>query len=202
MQHFVNKYLSHIDHSIKIADIGSQVVEGQTYEYSYRKFFNKEPWQYVGCDMVAGNNVDIVFKNPYSWEEIKSDTFDVVVSGQALEHVEYIWVAMLEIARILREGGYCCIIVPSSGLLHKYPLDCWRFYEDGLVALAKWARLEVLEVHTQRSTADFEGFDPIWQDSVLICRKPHRKFSSKIKFWLANRINRLMVKNLIDKVNA
>lgn len=190
MQSFVNKYLSHIDRPIKIADIGSQAVEGQTYEYTYKKFFDQEPWQYFGCDMVAGNNVDIVFKNPYTWNEIKSGTFDVVVSGQALEHVEYIWVTILEIARIMREGGYCCIIVPSGGVLHRYPLDCWRFYEDGLSALAKWARLEVLEVYTQRSSDDFEGFDPVWQDSVLICRKPQRRFLSKIKFWLGNRIGK------------
>lgn len=143
-----------------------------------------------------GDNVDIVFKNPYSWDEIKSGTFDVVVSGQALEHAEYVWVTMLEISRILREEGLCCIIVPSCGKRHAYPYDCWRFYEDGLSALAKFARLEVLDVFTQRSTADFEHYSPQWQDSVIICKKPVMKITSKIKFYFLNKSSRLMVKNL------
>ena len=35
--------------------------------------------------MVAGNNVDLVVDNPYCWKELSSCSYDVVVSGQALE---------------------------------------------------------------------------------------------------------------------
>jgi len=192
MQSFVDKYLAPMGRSLKIADIGSQVVEGQVGEGSYKKCFGRENWEYVGCDMVPGNNVDIVFKNPYAWDEIKNGTFDVVVSGQALEHVEYIWVTVMEMERILKEGGLCCLIVPSSGYAHMYPIDCWRFLEGGLAALAKWARMDIIEVFTQRCPEDFGQYDPIWQDSVLICQKPRRTWRSKIKFMLAYKAGRLM----------
>lgn len=198
MQMFVKKHLSvgTSSRARKVADIGSQVVTGQA--ESYKDFFNADSWQYLGVDMIEGNNVDIRLQNPYSWDEIKSDTFDVVISGQALEHVEYIWVTMLEIARILKSGGLCCIVVPSQGHKHSFPLDCWRFFDDGLVALAKWARLEVVEVYTQNANSDDEIKDPEWQDSVIVCRKPQHRFFSRIKFYLANRVCRLMVKNLVN----
>jgi len=195
MKKFVDKYIHNASAPLKVADIGSQTVPGQL--ESYKEYFGS--CRYYGVDMVAGQNVDILLRNPYSWDEIKSNTFDVVVSGQALEHVEYIWVTMLEITRILKEDGLCCIIVPSQGIKHSWPLDCWRFFDDGLVALAKWARLEIMEVYTQSDEVDGEVRDQMWQDSVIVCRKPRRSFLSKIKFYLANKACRLMVKNLMVK---
>ena len=196
MQAFIDNYLSEPTCLIKVADIGSQVVAGQSIDNSYKSLFGGKSVHYYGCDVVAGNNVDIVFKNPYAWNEIKNNTFDVVISGQALEHVEYIWVTFLEITRILKEGGLCCIIVPSSGHQHSFPIDCWRFNEDGLTALAKWARLEVLNVYANRTPDSGSGYDPEWQDTVLICRKPKYKTLSRIKFYFANKVCRAMVKNL------
>jgi len=196
MSKFIRTYLTP-QHSakLKVADIGSQVVAEQTDFLSYKQLF--ESYQYYGVDVVAGDNVDILLRNPYNWNEIKSNTFDVVVSGQALEHVEYTWVTILEIARILKEGGLCCLVVPSQGYKHSYPLDCWRFFDDGLVALAKWARLEVLDVYTQTDEVEGAIRDPVWQDSVIVMRKPKRSFVSKVKFSLANKACKQMVKNLI-----
>ena len=39
----------------------------------------------------------------------------MVVSGQTFEHIEYIWVTIVEIARVLRTGGLACLIAPGSG---------------------------------------------------------------------------------------
>ncbi|MDD3415396.1 MAG: hypothetical protein PHY47_15535 [Lachnospiraceae bacterium] len=63
-------------------DIGSQMVEGDEIG-SYKSLFEagKDNWEYLGCDMVAGNNVDIVFKKPYDWKEIKRNSMDCVISG-------------------------------------------------------------------------------------------------------------------------
>jgi hypothetical protein len=32
-------------------------------------------------------------------EQVASDSADVVISGQAFEHIQYFWITMLEIAR-------------------------------------------------------------------------------------------------------
>src|SRR5690625_2022048 len=141
MEKFVAKHLkSDKEKDLNILDIGSQDVNG-----TYKPLFNRPKWNYTGCDMAKGDNVDIVLENPYDWRMIPSNKYDVVISGQAFEHIEYIWVTILEIARVLKEGGKCCIIAPSSGKEHKHPVDCWRFYPDGFRALARYAGLEVRE---------------------------------------------------------
>ena len=112
--------------NLTILDLGSQNVNG-----SYKELFNCPHWKYIGMDMSPGNNVDLVLEDPYSWKEIESDSVDVLISGQALEHIEFFWITFQEIARVLKPGGLCCIIAPSSGHEHRYPVDCWRFYPDG-----------------------------------------------------------------------
>ena len=142
MRAFRNKYLSAREgERLTVLDLGSMDVNG-----SYREIFDHPKWRYQGLDLAEGENVDIVLKNTYSWKEVKSDSVDVLVSGQAFEHMEFFWITMLEVARVLKPGGLCCIIAPSSGYEHRYPVDCWRFFPDGMDALARFARLKVLAI--------------------------------------------------------
>ncbi|KPU44251.1 hypothetical protein OXPF_24190 [Oxobacter pfennigii] len=190
MEKFVAKYLSdYTDKEIKIIDIGSQDVNG-----SYKPLFDNPKWEYYGCDMEEGNNVDIVLKDVYNWKEVKSDSFDVVVSGQAFEHIEYFWATMLEISRVAKYGGLLCIIAPSAGVEHRYPVDCWRYYPDGFRALARYSGLEVLEVYTDWYPIDYPDRGEIWKDSVLICKKPDMPVVQKFKMYLKNRLSKLAVK--------
>ena len=170
MKRFISKYITSKEESpLKIADIGSQDVD---LVGNYRSLFTSPLWQYCGVDMSAGANVDIVLHDPYHWAELDSNTFDIVISGQALEHIEFFWLAMLEIQRILKPGGICCLIAPSSGPEHRYPVDCWRFYPDGFRALAKYANLQVLEVYVQWDSEFYPDRDAVWNDCVLIAKKP------------------------------
>jgi SAM-dependent methyltransferase len=167
MQAFRDAYLaSRHTERLRILDIGSQDVNG-----SYRSLFAQGAWHYVGVDMATGHNVDIVLRNPYDWRELPSGSADVVVSGQAFEHIEFFWISALEIARVLRPGGICCLIVPSAGPEHRYPVDCWRFYPDGLRAMARFAGLDVLRVETDWEGRGGEGGD-LWHDSILVAQKP------------------------------
>ncbi|MCK9230786.1 MAG: methyltransferase domain-containing protein [Syntrophales bacterium] len=177
MEDFCRRYLSgKEDVSLRIYDLGSQDVNG-----SYRSLFHKPKWMYIGIDMAQGDNVDVVLHTPYVWREITDNSADVVISGQAFEHIEYFWITMLEIARVLKPAGICCILAPSSGPEHRYPLDCWRFYPDGMRSLAKFAHLEVIEVSTQWSDEGYEDGSDWWHDSMLVCRKPDKGFWQNIK---------------------
>ena len=150
-----------------IVDLGSHDING-----SYRPLFAEPAWHYKGVDLAIGENVDLVLKNPYDWREIATASIDVVISGQAFEHIEFFWETMREIARVLKPAGLCCIIAPSSGPEHRFPIDCWRFYPDGLRAMARYAGLEVLDARTQWQ--DLEQYDSEsnkWHDSVLVARK-------------------------------
>lgn len=179
MKNFVEKYLNE-NSSYRILDLGSQEVDGDS-NGSYRTIFLNERWIYEGADLVAGNNVDIVLKQPYKWKNIKSKTYDCVVCGQMLEHDEYFWLTMLEIRRILKPEGICCIIAPSSGAEHRYPVDCYRFYPDGLKAAARYANLEVIEVYAQWNEEIYEQMDSEWRDCVLVCRRPHYNWKDEYK---------------------
>ena len=75
---------------------------------------------------------------------IEDDRYDIVVSGQVLEHVPRIWRWMREVARVCKPGGIVITINPVSWPFHKSPRDCWRVYPDGMTALYEDSSLEVL----------------------------------------------------------
>ena len=143
---YIQKFLSK-EENLLILDVGSQDISG-----SYRKNFDFPNWKYHGLDIVAGNNVDIVVKDPYYWifngRDLQSH-FDVSVSGQCLEHVEMPWLTAKEMYRVCKANGYCFISVPQVFPKHNYPIDCWRFHEDGVIALMqKWAGFKTLVCET------------------------------------------------------
>ncbi len=168
MEWFVKNILDKTNAS-KILDVGSYDVSG-----TYREFFPSSKYIYFGLDMVHGPNVDIVPTFPYSWDNLDDGSFDAVISGQAFEHIEFFWVTMAEMARVLRPGGMICIVAPRGFSRHRYPVDCYRFDADGMVALARWCGLKVLHAS---SNAAPQNADPEWYsddeaDSFLIAKKP------------------------------
>lgn len=143
----------------KVLDVGSMAVDAHD---SYRPLF--EHCDYTGLDLAHGPNVDLVVKDKYAWPCL-SDHFDAVVSGQCLEHVEFPWETMREIARVLKPGGLAHIIVPHRWPIHNYPVDCWRFNPDGMDALGKWAGLEF-------AGADIHEINEKEADIAATYRKP------------------------------
>ncbi|QDU10964.1 methyltransferase domain-containing protein [Gimesia aquarii] len=193
MQSFHDEFLaSKRDQTLQVLDIGSMDVNG-----TYRSILDSPNWNYIGTDMEPGNGVDLVFKKPYSWREVKSNSVDVLVSGQAFEHIEYFWITILEVFRVLKPGGICCIIAPAGGYEHKYPVDCWRFYPDGFTAMAKFAQLEVLKVETHWESQGYDDGSELWMDSVLVARKPvfstWIKLKSEIKCYLQHKLMSLSI---------
>jgi SAM-dependent methyltransferase len=168
---------------LSILDVGSADVNG-----SYREIFDLPGWHYTGLDMAPGKNVDVVPRDPYYWQEIPAAIADVVVSGQAFEHAEFFWESMREIMRTLKPEGLCCILAPSAAPEHRHPVDCWRFYPDGFLALARYVGLEVLEVST-----DWEAPDRWFADTMLIGRKPRespvRRFRRSAARWIDHHLN-------------
>lgn len=152
---------------VKILDVGSCGVNG-----TYKEIFSdKERFDYYGLDLTPGPNVDYVPSDPYDWQDLPDESFDIIISGQAFEHIEFPWLTILEIKRVLKKGGLICIIAPLRGPEHKYPVDCWRYYPDGFRALARWAGLEVIESRTTWGTSGFKDGSDQWGDTICILRK-------------------------------
>jgi len=170
MKWFKENYCLNNDTKKVVLDVGSYCVEGHQ---TYRDFFNDESFDYIGLDMAEGPNVSIAVKMPYKWTEVPDDFCDILISGQVFEHIEFPWLTMQEIARVVKPKGLICIIAPNGLCQHRYPVDCWRFYSDGMVALAKWAGLELLHISTNLAPLGaVEQWYGFWQDCMLIARKP------------------------------
>jgi SAM-dependent methyltransferase len=90
----------------------------------------------------AVNNLTYRLSNPYDFP-VPDDRYDIVLSGQVIEHVEKIWVWMKELKRITKKGGRIITVNPVSWPYHEGPVDCWRIFPCGIKALADEAGLEV-----------------------------------------------------------
>ena len=124
---------------LKIVDIGSLDVNG-----CYKPLFAAH--DYTGYDMAAGKNVDVVGTDLYHFPFANGE-FDVAISGQTIEHVADIYAWIREVARIVRVDGMVVIIAPNMFHEHRFPIDCWRIFPDGMSFLMKdVAGLEVLKV--------------------------------------------------------
>ena len=170
MEWFINCYLQQSTKKLEVLDVGSYDVNG-----CYKKLFEPYQFNYIGLDMEKGPNVDLVPLSPYKWKELKNDSFDVVISGQALEHIEFFWITVSEIIRVTKEGGLICIIAPNGFGEHRYPVDCWRFFTDGMIALARYYKLEIIHAHTNSapSVEDHEWYSEDCADSMIIVKKPY-----------------------------
>ena len=163
MQYFKETYLNP-NEELKILDIGSFDKDGN---YNYGLILNEKKWTYHGLDLKQGNNIDIVVENAYDWEdEIEDETYDLVISGQAFEHIEFFWLTLEQVKRVLKPGGLFFLIVPSTGPVHKNPYDCYRFNENAMKAMAKYINFRVIEYGT-----NFDKISDPWYDTFLVAKK-------------------------------
>ena len=126
----------------------------------------------------------------YNILEINDNSYDVIISGQLFEHLEFFWITMSEIERILKPGGICCIIAPSGGPKHgESEFDCYRFSEDSMINLARYVNLKVLHVSTNHS----KEAKP-WCDTCLVAKK-------EISFNKKNNDVEKRIENLDSKLN-
>jgi len=137
----------------KVLDIGAG---GR--KQAYRKIWEAGGWTYEGLNLVAGEGVDIVIDDPWKFD-LPDASYDAVISGNMLEHNEFFWLTFLEMSRVLKMGGLMVHIAPSRGVEHRDPQDCWRWYRDGMAAMAKWAGFDLLEATTDWSPEQFAFCD-------------------------------------------
>jgi SAM-dependent methyltransferase len=163
MKHAKRFFNNYVNHKHDILEVGSQNVTGSLRDAC------PSCKSYVGIDMVAANGVDIVLTDPYKFP-FEDEKFDVVASSSVFEHSEMHWVLFLEMLRVMKPGGLMYMNAPSNGFVHRYPVDCWRFYPDAGKAFVTWAKYNKIECELlEEYIADAEG--DVWNDFVMILRK-------------------------------
>lgn len=93
--------------------------------------------QMKNLDLAAGEGVDVVgsvLDLPF-----ESNSAELVVCQEVLEHVSDPFLAMREIHRIVKPGGVAFVQLPFVLGDHPCPDDFWRFTRQGIVELAEQA---------------------------------------------------------------
>lgn len=159
MNEFIEKYDLQ---KATVVDIGSYDING-----NYRGFFPEG--KYIGVDIQSGPNVDVLMGSE-EWNKIEN--VDAVISGQTIEHVADIPELMAAIYTVLKPGGLLCIIAPSVGPSHLYPIWVGLFSEERMSEVVTAAGFEIL-------TCTVSDVGPL-NDTCCVARKP-QSITKKIK---------------------
>lgn len=150
MKEFVERYELE---SATVLDFGSQDFNG-----SYRGLF--PGGGYIGVDVVKAPNVDVIIGSAL-WGLMGQA--GAAVSGQTLEHVADIPKFMTDVDAKLKPGGLLCLIAPSAGPEHFYPIWSGHFPQERMEQIVRDAGFEVIEC----TVSDVEPY----RDCRCIARK-------------------------------
>lgn len=125
----------------KILEIGSRARSGIV-----RRELFPEKAHYVGFDIKAGPNVDIV-GDAHRLSSYVSDRFHFVYCIATFEHLLMPWKVAIEINRVLEPGGLVFVHSHQTWPIHDEPWDFWRFSKHAWRALFNdYTGFEILAV--------------------------------------------------------
>jgi SAM-dependent methyltransferase len=147
---------------ITVLDIGSLDVNG-----TYRPLMAPD-WSYIGADLRAGPNVDVCMPGEYELP-LESDSVDLIISGQCLEHCRNPFRLVAEATRVLKPGGLMLLVAPFLFFEHREPVDCFRFLPDGMRAIFDECGIETIDTHMDATQLQSAGHVDCW----AVGRKPN-----------------------------
>lgn len=142
MEKFAKRLEPEMPADVLVLDCGAGIAPGQSDRY--REMVEQRGWDYDGLDATAGPNIDIVANLDHPVESLQG-LYDLVISGQLLEHTRRPWKVVEHMAAFLKPGGWMVLIAPWSHKVHGYPIDCWRILPPGMEAIMKDAGLDKIE---------------------------------------------------------
>ena len=149
---------------IKILDVGGRGLKG---DRSYFSIVGDLSSEYHIADIQEGENVTHVMPSEYSIPAL-DDYYDLIVSGQTLEHVKNPFRLVKEMIRVLKKNSFIIIIAPSAGPRHD-TIDCWRFMDDAFKAIAEETGLEIIADWIDTQSNDKKSV--MWKDHIFIGKK-------------------------------
>ena len=128
----------------KVLEIGPTGIPSE-----YQKLANipGSTWDFIDFpdtdyNHAAPTRLTYALQDPYKFP-MADGQYDVVLSGQVIEHVQKPWLWLGELKRVIRSNGLIITINPVSWPYHEAPIDCWRIYPSGIEGLAEEHGLSV-----------------------------------------------------------
>ena len=109
----------------RVLEIGSRNRSGNV-----RRSLLGDRVEYVGMDIVAGDNVDIVGDAHALSDLFLPGSFDAAFSMSVFEHLLMPWKVAIEINHVLKPDGLVMISTHQTFPLHEIPWDFWRFSDQ------------------------------------------------------------------------
>lgn len=117
-------------HQYKILELGARNVSGTV----RRNLFNGYS-EYVGFDIHAGENVNVIGDIHQLSTYFTENSFDAVYSISVFEHLAMPWKVVLEINKVMKQGGLLMISTHPTWPSHELPWDFWRFSKASFTSL-------------------------------------------------------------------
>jgi SAM-dependent methyltransferase len=114
----------------RVLELGARARSGIT-----RRQLIPPGWDYLGLDIVAGENVDVVGDAHELARLFAGIQFDAIFSISVFEHLAMPWKVAVEMNRVLVPGGLVFTQSHQSWPMHELPWDFWRFSEQAWAAL-------------------------------------------------------------------
>jgi SAM-dependent methyltransferase len=101
---------------------------------------------YTGCDIVqsSSNKVDVLCEANNI--PLESNSFDTIISTQAIEHIEDHQGMLNEAFRLLKNDGCFILSGPFYWHLHEEPYDFFRFTKHGFRYILEKSGFEIIEI--------------------------------------------------------
>ena len=108
----------------RILEVGSGIVNGSPREIIQPM----KPNAYIGLDTAWAPGVDIVGSAEDLRSKFESESFDVVISTEMMEHVVNWRKVISQLKLMVRPNGLLFVTTRSPGFpYHPYPIDVWRY---------------------------------------------------------------------------
>jgi len=138
---------------------GKVVLDVGCGEQPFRALFDPKETSYFGLEVPIANDqfgMSLASPNLVVYDghrfPIRSHSVDLVLLIEVLEHVQNREQLLLEVSRVLREGGVVLATVPWSARVHYEPYDFVRFTPFGLEALFNECGMTVTSIQARGTT--------------------------------------------------
>lgn len=160
-----------------VLELGSRARSGLS-----RRDIVPKSLQYVGLDILDGENVDVVGDVHDLSRLFPSNSIDAIFSISVFEHLLMPWKVALEMNSVLKVGGLVMISTHQTWAIHDAPWDFWRFSDQAwrglfneftgfeIVTTALGLPASVVAHHISAPTLYLEN-QLAYLGSAVLCRK-------------------------------